>query len=324
MQLLVDAHYLLHRCMHVPALSGLHTHDGRRTGAIFGFLRALRSTLVKFNITECIVVFDSGISSRRRALDPTYKAHRKKPQEEMTEEDVNYRLSFHEQRTLLRYVLLKLGCRVVTVPNTEADDIIFTLARRTISNKVVMSDDKDYFQMVAPATLLYRPMHDEVINCENFEEHFGLPQEKFLLARALMGDPSDGIQGIKGIGQKTAQKLLAPLEEVSVDSLLSACEGKKSAVCKTLLASRERLERNLALLDLELEVLSETQQRFLSEQFATAIVVPSLTRALEFFHRFEMHSFMGDDELKTEDGKQRAHIAWADPFMRLVNYPRVL
>lgn len=291
--LVIDGNYFLHRFLHT-SLKELTNKDGIVTGAVFGFLKGLKHALHQFTIVDKVsVIFDGGYSKRRKDFDSNYKADRGfKPDGELTEEDLVYKNSFYSQKTYMNYILWKLGCRTLEIKTKEADDVIYWITRNTENSKVVMSDDKDMLQMVSENTQVYRPLAEHTITYDTFEDYFGLPYHKFLMARAVIGDPSDGIKGIPGVGPKTIKEVLKCASTES--EIVAYCGSKKAKRYAKIPENFDLIKHNMELLDLSREEFTEDQINIILSVLAAPVSV-NVSRVNEFFARMDFNSFLGDN-----------------------------
>ncbi|MFI0220370.1 5'-3' exonuclease [Streptomyces lydicus] len=216
--LLVDGHYLLHRAWFgfaARVTSRDKTID--RTG-IFGFAALLRKAQVQHaEGFEIFVVFDSEDGSQARAgQDSDYKAQRPEPDPGLI-----------ESLSLVKNALDHSGVRWIEQDGCEADDVIATLATRARGRAIdIMTTDKDYIQLLADPSvrLLNTGLAQErrYTAGEHILPRYGVTAEQWPDFRALMGDPADNIPGIRGIGAKTAARLLTDgrrLENIPADEL---------------------------------------------------------------------------------------------------------
>ena len=184
----------------------LNAPDGTPTNAIFGFLTILRRLLDAERPEAVCVAFDLAAPTFRHLQYAGYKAQRKGMPEELA-----------VQLPLLKAVLDAMGIRRVELSGWEADDLLGTLSRRCEAlgdDCVVATGDKDAFQLITPHTRVLhiktRQGQTETIDYtpERFQAEYGFPPPKMVDLKALMGDPSDNIPGVAGVGEKTALDLL--------------------------------------------------------------------------------------------------------------------
>ena len=214
MCLYVDANNLAARCYF--AQMELFTLDGRRSGGIHGFfksLAALRSQLNVENEKTCIF-WDGGRSKFRTDLYPEYKQGRKLNNPK-TEREIaiaqDYKTTLKEIKKALKFRPI----RQVDVEGVEADDLIAVMAHTVEEPVVVHSGDKDMCQLASQRVTVLDPKKG-IRKPEEIAQDFGLPlfdRDRLLLARAIIGDVSDNVKGIKGIGEKRAAKVMPYLKQ---------------------------------------------------------------------------------------------------------------
>jgi DNA polymerase-1 len=194
----VDGSGIFFRAFH--ALPPLATRKGLPTGAIYGFTSMLVKLLREYPAEICAVVVDApGRTFRDEAFDD-YKATRTE-----TPSDLLLQLPFIKQ------MVDALGLPLVEIPGVEADDVIGTLARQATlggHDVQIVTSDKDMMQLVGPRVRLLDTMYDRVTGVREVEAKFGVPPERVVEVMALMGDSIDNIPGVKGVGERTATRLI--------------------------------------------------------------------------------------------------------------------
>ncbi len=199
---LVDGSSYLYRAFH--ALPALTTSTGQPTGAVKGVLNMLRALRRQYPDSPFAVVFDAGGKTFRDELFENYKAHRPPMPDEL-----------QAQIGPLHACIRALGLPLLCVGGVEADDVIGTLARRQADlgqDVVISTGDKDMAQLVCPRVCLVNTMTGTVYDREQVIHKFGVPPERIIDFLALMGDKSDNIPGVPGVGEKTACALLNGIE----------------------------------------------------------------------------------------------------------------
>jgi len=236
--LLIDAHNALYRAFF--AIPRLHAPDGTPTNAAYGLVTMLAKVLREEQPDRVIVVFDARGPTFRHALYADYKAGRDAQPEDLT-----------RQIPLARELVEAHGIPILEVQGYEADDVIATLVARAGADArvTIVSSDKDLMQLVSPRVTLLDGMKERRYGPAEVEQRFGVPPERMLDLRALVGDPSDNIPGVKGIGEKGAAALVAEwgdLERV----LAHAGEVKAKRAREALAAHAEeaRLSKRLSTL----------------------------------------------------------------------------
>jgi len=253
---LLDGMALAYRAHFALLRSPLTNAQGQATGAVFGFLGALDKILEEERPEQIAVVFDGPEDTFRHKTFPAYKATREKMPEEMV-----------PQLGWIRAAVEGLGIPFLQTEGYEADDIIGTLARtESVAGKDVwiVSGDKDMLQLVDDHVRLYNVMkpgssEPEIVDAAGAEEKFGVPPSQVVDVLGLMGDASDNVPGVPGVGPKTAVRLVK--EHGSLEAVLAAApEVPQPKLRQNLLehAEQARLSRELVTIhrDVPLGALS--------------------------------------------------------------------
>lgn len=243
---LLDAMALVYRAHFALANRPIYNSKGVNTSALFGFTQFLIDILTRQKPSHIAVVFDTAAPTQRHIDFPAYKAQR----EEMPEDLAAALPEVKRMTRAFRVPLLELD-------GFEADDIIGTLAKRAEAEGFtthMVTPDKDFGQLVGPRTLLYKParMGDavEILGVEEVKARWGIERpEQVIDMLGLMGDASDNIPGIRGVGEKTAAKLLA---------LYGTVEGVLDHASELKGKQREMVEagREMALLSKRLATIN--------------------------------------------------------------------
>lgn len=292
---IIDGHALLYRAFY--ALPNLTAPDGRPTGAILGFLRKIVKIAREAKPRGLAVVFDGPGPSFRKEMYDEYKAHRSPMPEELA-----------AQIPLLHSLLGELGLPTLMLGGVEADDVIATLALAAAArgrDVEILSGDKDLAALVRAAappagsiTLLApgRELDREKrLEPDGVKEKYGVPPALVPELLSLMGDTSDNIPGLAGVGPKTAVKLLE--EFGSIDELLAAPERLPARVKKALEAAPEALalSRRLVALRTDLDLgLGEDPAAAFPERPAPT------PKAREILLELGMKSLVGEFDLPDE------------------------
>ncbi|MEW5724338.1 MAG: DNA polymerase I [Thermodesulfobacteriota bacterium] len=238
---LVDASTFIHRSYH--AIRHLATSDGRPTNAVFGFVATLNKLLKEKQPRFLAVAYDAKGPSFRKRMYEKYKANRPPMPEDLI-----------AQQEPIRRIVKALGLPAVEVEGLEADDIVATLAARGVEKSyrvVIVSNDKDYYQLLGDRVTMYdpNPKKESSMSAASLAEKFGLTPAQFLDAQGLMGDPTDNIPGVPGVGEKTAVKLIAQFG--NLDQLYVSLDQVPQAGLREKLAEHKEqayLSRELARL----------------------------------------------------------------------------
>lgn len=251
--LLIDANSIVHRAYH--ALPNLMTSKGAHTGAIYGFLTIFLRIVAELSPTHVAAAFDLKAPTFRHRLYAPYKGTRKPMDAELA-----------EQFEPLKELLALMRVPVVSKEGYEADDILGTLSAHTDDDTVILTGDRDSFQLVSPTTRIYwtkKGVSDvEVIDLARLAAD-GFTPQSFIDYKALRGDPSDNIPGVPGVGEKTAKLLLEQYK--TLDEVLNHAGEVKGKLGETLAASRDiaELSRTLATIDKDVPLeIDEEALRF--------------------------------------------------------------
>lgn len=320
-----DGNYLLHRQMRVESLADLHNRNGKPTGGLFGTVKSIHQFLMMKHIQRCYIVFDSGISSRRRSILPQYKGDRhREPSDPLyvpqAPEDVEYRTRFYQQRRFLKFVLPHLGVRVVHFGSYEADDLIAWLVWRCGLSGIVfvVSDDKDLLQLVHDDTdhesatgftgcYVYRPMAEQLVTARNFKDVIGYPDTELLLRHCILGDPgSDHIPGIEQVGKDTVKSLFnaqPPIVPYPWGDFFIWCSESASRRVRRIGDSMDIVLRNFDLISLRMEDHTPALPTLKKIVYAPVIHDPATVK--RFFTEMDLFSIVRQFE------------SWVIPFSRL-------
>ncbi len=202
---IVDASYLLYRSFY--GIKPLYTSAGISTNATFGFCRAIKKLIDQFAPRYLVVVWDSKGPTFRHDMYAAYKATRQTPPSDL----------FVQKEQILAF-LKAVRATYVMEPGYEADDIIATLAKEYPDQQAVLvCPDKDMYQLLSDRVIIFDPFKDRMIDVASFTAENGFPPSKIPFYYALLGDASDNIPGVKGIGEKGAADLVKQFD--SLDAL---------------------------------------------------------------------------------------------------------
>lgn len=224
---LIDGNSLLFR-----AYYGVHSRltrtDGTPTGAAYGFFNMILPVLAAAKPEDVFVcVFDASRQTFRQEIYPEYKANRTETPADLI-----------SQSLLVQEGLGAMGVPVLCIPGVEADDVIATLATQNcnIADKTrIITGDKDLMQLVSDCVYLYDGMHQRTINTSQVIEKFGVKPYQVIDVQSLMGDSSDNVPGVRGIGPKKAAELINEFE--SLDNLYANLDHVSNARTRELLTA---------------------------------------------------------------------------------------
>lgn len=271
--------------------------NGRHIGGMAGFLKSVASAIKTFKPTRAIIVFDgAGGSQRRRKLYPEYKGHRKM----VTRLNRNYSLgNDHEEKENMVWqmkelvtILESLPLVVVTIDNIEADDTIAYLSHMVESQggkSIIYSTDRDFLQLASEQTKIYNPQKRKVYTPQSVVEEYGVHPHNFTFFRAIVGDTSDNIDGVRGVGMKTAVKYISELADGTTEVTNDLLERKFADMKKPpktvqkLLSERHIIERNIKLMNLgEVNISVDAKMKIVAkfDSKPPTFNKPDLTRCL--------------------------------------------
>ncbi len=227
---LVDGSGVFFRAYH--ALPGLRTSSGQPTGAIYGFAGMLLKLRREHPADHIAVVVDAPGGSFRQQLDPAYKANR-----EAMPDDLRAQIPY------IKRIVRALGLPLIEISGVEADDVIATLAGHAVARDYavqIVTSDKDLMQLVGPNVRLVDTMNDRTTGPEEVRERFGVAPENVPDVLGLMGDAVDNIPGVRGIGEKTARRLMEHFG--SIDALYARLDEIDGLGLRGAARIRQQLE----------------------------------------------------------------------------------
>ncbi len=282
----IDGSAFLYRAYY--SLKPLHSKDGRAIQAVYGFVRMLKKLMNKFDPKFMVLVWDSRGETERHEIFSEYKATRQAAPNDL-----------FDQKTLIQEFSDIIKLRQLSRPATEADDLIFSLAKDVDPNDVVVvSSDKDMAQMLSDRVIIFDPFKDEFLDAQKFQEKYGLPVNKIVFYYSLIGDSSDNIPGVKGIGPKSAEVLVNKFN--SLEDLYNNLESVENKRTKELLLAN----RDNAFL---------SEKLFKMYYYDTGLKLKDCEfdaknwgLALEFFKELNFQSILKDmPEYKSEQHEQK-------------------
>ncbi|MCA8980493.1 MAG: DNA polymerase I, partial [Planctomycetes bacterium] len=275
---LLDGTALAYRAHFAMFRSGLTTTDGRPTGATYGFTMTLRRIIEQEKPDLVAVAFDPPGKTFRHKQFADYKATREKMPDELP-----------PQLDDIRAIVRAYGIPIFEVPGFEADDVIGTLSTQAEAKGMevmIVTGDKDLMQLVGPKVKLYnlfKPNIDLVIQDEDSVlEKFGTTPDHVIDVLAIMGDTSDNVPGVKGIGEKGATKLVQQFG--SVEGLLEHLDEVKGKAKEHIERDRDQLLMSLELVTIDREVPLDPGLESVGPPH------PDPQALLELFHKLDFKS----------------------------------
>tara|TARA_Y100000592_G_scaffold81468_1_gene129154 strand:- start:132 stop:1091 length:960 start_codon:yes stop_codon:yes gene_type:complete len=270
---------------------------GNPSGGTYGFMKSLQKICGKFQPDEIVVCWDGqGGSQKRKEIDKNYKEGRSpvrfnrrlidlSPEE--TEKN-----KYNQQMRLMEY-LNDLPVIQTMIDFVEADDCISYIAQHKRYNeweKIIVSSDKDFFQLIAKDVRLYRPIQDQIVTYDSLIEEFKIHPKNFALARAMVGDKSDNLPGVPRVGMKTVASkfdFLIENKPYEVEDVISSCKAvnKKLKFHENILKSEELVNKNYKIMQLyspSISKIHKDQINFSLKEFEPKMEKLELTKKLHY------------------------------------------
>ena len=291
---LLDAYALIYRAYYAFIKNPRINSRGENTSAILGFVNTLEEVIQKGSPTHLGVAFDPHGPTFRHEAYPLYKAQR-----EETPEGIRFAVPF------IKDVLAAYHIPVFEVSGFEADDVIGTLARQADHAGIdtfMMTPDKDYGQLVTERVRMYRPpvgrnSEAEILGPEEVCRKWGLQSPRQVIDMlGLMGDAVDNIPGCPGVGEKTAQKLIA--EFGSIEQLLACTDRLKGALRDKVEQNMEQIRQSKWLATINQEVPIQLDMDLLR------LREPDRDRLEELYRRLEFRQLLNKSKSKADEKPQ--------------------
>jgi DNA polymerase I len=279
---LVDGNAIAYRSYYAFIQRPLMTATGQPTSAVYGFVTFLNRILTQESPDYIAVVFDTGAPTFRHKAYKEYKATRQKMPEDLV-----------SQLAIIKDVVRAYRIPVLEMDGFEADDIIGTLARhaeREGTSALLVSADKDFMQLVSKKVKMYRPGRQgndvDVVDIDGVKEKFGVPPEQVIEVLALIGDSSDNVPGVPGVGEKTAIPLIQKYG--SVENLYKNISNIEQKGLK------QKLENNKELAFLSKELVTIDTNVPLNIRFdSLKAEEKDVARLTELFRELDFRALLG-------------------------------
>ena len=259
------------------AVMNMVNPDGVHIGGLGGFFRSLGAMIRQMDPTQVYVVFDgAGSANNRKNINPLYKSGRDLQRitnwdafDDKRDEDD----SKVDQMVRVIQYLKTLPVKTVSIDKVEADDIIAYLCNKVINDPkdkaFIVSSDKDFIQLVNDNVIVYRPMEKEYYTEQTVIDKYKMSPKNFILHKTLLGDNSDKIKGVKGLGEKGLYKKFPELMErdMNLEDIFTICEAKLKdhVVYARVLQNMDEMERNYKIMDLDNPMISKKEEEYLDK-----------------------------------------------------------
>lgn len=246
--MIIDGNALIHRAFHaIPP--GLTTASGEPTNAVYGFASMLLNLLLKEKPAYIIVTYDKKGKTFRDELYAEYKATRVKAPQEL-----------YDQMPKIKEMVNAFKIPQTELEGFEADDLIATIVEKMKSDPSIhcgiVTGDRDTFQLVSPQVSIITPQKGfreyEIYTPEKVEKEFGITPEQFRDYKALRGDTSDNIPGVRGIGEVTATELLQQYKDI--EGIYAHIEDLPNAIRKKMIDGKAMAAMSRELVTLKMDV----------------------------------------------------------------------
>jgi len=251
--------------------------NGQPIGGLKGFVKILQKLVRDTNPDQIVVVWDGpNGSAKRKSMDKNYKEGRKpirlnRAFHNLTE-DEELQNKMWQQSRVIEY-FNNMPIMQFMIPEIEADDIIAYIAGMPYYKgwqKIIVSNDKDFMQVCNEETILLRPTAKELLNMDRILENTGVHPTNMALARAIIGDASDNLPGVRGVGFKTVKSRLPFLKEsrtYTIDDVVDYCQQAESKLkfYSSVAESRKLIEHNYKMMQLYAPQMSVQSKTYVQE-----------------------------------------------------------
>lgn len=254
--------------------------NGEAMGGCVGFLKTLRKLVNEYSPSAVYIAWEGGGSQRRRALFSEYKMNRRPEKlNRFYEDDLPDSEENRQHQLIVLLGLMKFipACQLY-VSDCEGDDLVAYLARQKFKNvdKIIASSDKDMYQLLDERTKIYSFHKKIIITGDDILQEYKIKPGNFGLAKALCGDPSDNIPGLKGFGFKTASRVLPFLQlqdDILVSDVIDYCNSHydESKLYQRVVENQDLLKRNWRLVHLDGSMLSAAQASKVDQLISTYV-----------------------------------------------------
>ena len=282
--LIVDGNSIANRAFY--ALPFLSNHNGQPSGAVFGFANILIKIIGELSPTHLVIAFDHARKTFRNEIYPEYKMQRKSTPEELI-----------SQFPLIKQMLSAMNIKMIEESGIEADDIIGSISKSCDCTKIILSGDRDLLQLIDDNTSVWLTKKGvsevDKVDKDKIKEEFEITPEQVIELKALMGDTSDNIPGVSGVGEKTAKALI--LEYGSLDNVYKNIESIRPKLQEKLINDKEiaYISKTLATIKTDCDINFNLEE--------CKIVYPLPISAYNFFKDMDFTSLVRNKLLFSEE-----------------------
>lgn len=295
------------------AMMNMVNPDGVHIGGLGGFFRSLGAMIRQTQPTSVYIVFDgAGSTANRKNLISEYKGTRNLQRItnweafESIEEEHDSKID--QIVRIIQYLKL-LPVKTTILDKVEADDIISVLSTKLVekynSTVFIVSSDKDFVQLVTDKIILYRPMEKEYYTPKVVEEKFGVLTKNFILYKTLLGDSSDNIPGVKGLGVKGIFKKFPELKEreLSLEDIfdISIRKFKEHVVYSRIIQDRSRIETSYKVMDLSTPLIDDRGKEYLENLIEEDIPELNSEMFIQFYNEDKLGGMIRNLEVWIKD-----------------------
>lgn len=278
--LIVDGNSIANRAFY--ALPFLSNRQGQPSGAVFGFANILIKVIHEEKPTHIVIAFDHARETFRNQIYSEYKMQRKETPEELI-----------SQFPLIKEMLKAMEIKTVEISGIEADDIIGTIAKNNSCKKFILSGDRDLLQLIDDSTMVWLTKKGvsevEKVDQKRLKELYNIVPEQVVELKALMGDASDNIPGVKGVGEKTAHTLID--EYGTLDNVYANIDNIKGK-----LKDKLALDKEMAYISKDLATI-RTNCEFEFKLDDCKLKFPFTYSVYKFFTKMDFHSLANNQTL---------------------------
>jgi DNA polymerase-1 len=295
------------------AMMNMVNPDGVHVGGLGGFFRSLGALIRQIDPTQVYVVFDgAGSANNRKNIIPEYKSGR--DLQRITNWDAfddledEHDAKVDQMVRIIQY-LKTLPVKTCSIDKVEADDIIAYFSKiipQKPEDKVfIVSSDKDFIQLVNENVIVYRPMEKEYYTEQTVIDKYKMSPKNFILHKTLLGDNSDKIKGVKGLGAKGLYKKFPELTEkdMTLDDIYKICESKykEHVVYARVIQNMDELEKNYKVMNLENPMIDEEDKNYLNKVVESEIPPYIPEQFVAFYNQDKLGGMIRNVEFWVKD-----------------------